>query len=358
MSDRRRFTRKSGGLTSTPINDGWALDLDSRDPAIPNLPLETPAAAPESLLFLSFYKPRTWTKSNVWNDNWTRTTGYSFWIEQVAVGDIAGTAAITFTESGTLVGTGALAGSAALLFGAGSSTLVGSGALAGSSALTFAAGSSTLTASGTLAGSAALVFGAGSSTLTGSGALAGSSALAFDVTGSAVSGAIAGTLTLTFGGNGVLTGAGALAGTAGLTFDLSAALTGSGALAGASALAFDAAGDLTNDAAGAITGTAALAFDGSGTLVNIGVAPEPPSVSDALIGALEKRKRQRAQVGVLAGVARMRFEARATIRYQSQQVTDMFVAVAMAQHEPLASLDPARRKRNQKRAVMAALMFD
>lgn len=45
MSDQRRFTRKSGGLTSTPINDGWAIDRDSRDPSIPNLPLETPAAA-------------------------------------------------------------------------------------------------------------------------------------------------------------------------------------------------------------------------------------------------------------------------------------------------------------------------
>lgn len=27
-----------------PIQDGWALDIDSRDPSIPNLPLETPAA--------------------------------------------------------------------------------------------------------------------------------------------------------------------------------------------------------------------------------------------------------------------------------------------------------------------------
>ncbi len=29
-----------------PIQDGWAIDLDSRDPSIPNLPLETPEAAP------------------------------------------------------------------------------------------------------------------------------------------------------------------------------------------------------------------------------------------------------------------------------------------------------------------------
>lgn len=43
MSDQRRIIWKSGGLTSTPINDGWAIDLDSRDPEIPNLPLESPA---------------------------------------------------------------------------------------------------------------------------------------------------------------------------------------------------------------------------------------------------------------------------------------------------------------------------
>lgn len=45
MSDQRRFRWKSGRLTSAPIQDGWAIDLDSRDPSIPNLPLESPAAA-------------------------------------------------------------------------------------------------------------------------------------------------------------------------------------------------------------------------------------------------------------------------------------------------------------------------
>lgn len=34
-----------------PIQDGWALDLDSRDPSIPNLPLETPAAVSGSAPF-------------------------------------------------------------------------------------------------------------------------------------------------------------------------------------------------------------------------------------------------------------------------------------------------------------------
>lgn len=44
MSDRFRLRWKSGRLVSSPIADGWAIDLDSRDPAIPNLPLETPAS--------------------------------------------------------------------------------------------------------------------------------------------------------------------------------------------------------------------------------------------------------------------------------------------------------------------------
>ena len=44
MSDRRRFQWRSGRLPSSPISDGWALTLTERDPQIPNLPLESPAA--------------------------------------------------------------------------------------------------------------------------------------------------------------------------------------------------------------------------------------------------------------------------------------------------------------------------
>jgi hypothetical protein len=40
VSDQRRFKWRSGRLASTPINDGWALTLTLRDPAVPNLPLE------------------------------------------------------------------------------------------------------------------------------------------------------------------------------------------------------------------------------------------------------------------------------------------------------------------------------
>lgn len=50
MSDRRRFNWKSGRLATSPIADGWAIDLDSRDPQIPNLPLESPTAGGQSVL--------------------------------------------------------------------------------------------------------------------------------------------------------------------------------------------------------------------------------------------------------------------------------------------------------------------
>lgn len=46
MSDRRWFTWRSGRLSATPISQGWAPTLTARDPSIPNLPLESPAAAP------------------------------------------------------------------------------------------------------------------------------------------------------------------------------------------------------------------------------------------------------------------------------------------------------------------------
>jgi len=43
MSDQRRFRRKSGRLASGPIQDFWQIARTTQDPAIPNLPLETPA---------------------------------------------------------------------------------------------------------------------------------------------------------------------------------------------------------------------------------------------------------------------------------------------------------------------------
>jgi hypothetical protein len=45
VSDQRRFGWRSGGLTGSPISGFWAITLDTKDPQIPNLPLETPATS-------------------------------------------------------------------------------------------------------------------------------------------------------------------------------------------------------------------------------------------------------------------------------------------------------------------------
>jgi len=188
-----------------------------------------------------------------------------------ASGAITGTAALTFgAGSSTLTGTGTLAGTAALTFGAGSSTLTGTASLSGSSNLVFS-NTGTITGAGALAGTSALAF-AGSATLLGTGALAGSSDITFtptgDLTNAGGASQITGTAALTFTGSATLTGTGALAGTASLSFSNTGTLTGTGALAGTSALTSAGSGTLTGT--GALSGTVALAFDGTGVLGGLG----------------------------------------------------------------------------------------
>lgn len=196
-----------------------------------------------------------------------------------AGGAIAGTAALTFgAGSSTLIGSGALTGSSALAFAEGSSTPVGSGTLAGAAAIVFGAGSSTLVGAGALAGSAALVFGEGSSTLTGAGPLAGTAALVFGEGSSTLTGAgaLAGSTAIVFTPSGTLDqpAAGALAGSAAITFTVTGTLTGSGALAGSAAIVITPTGTLSQP--GAIAGVAAFAFAVTGTMVDGG----PPAASD------------------------------------------------------------------------------
>lgn len=103
------------------------------------------------------------------------------WEFQSAGGAIAGTAALTFGQSGTLNGTGVLAGSSALTF-AQTGALVGTGALAGTAALIFGQSGTLTPPAGALAGQATLTFGQ-SGTLTASGVLAGTVALTFSASG-------------------------------------------------------------------------------------------------------------------------------------------------------------------------------
>jgi hypothetical protein len=197
-----------------------------------------------------------------------------------ATGALAGSAALAFSAgSSTLSASGALTGSAALAFSAGSSALTATGALAGSAALAFAAGSSTVAATGALAGASALGFTAGSSTLAGAGALAASSAVTFTLSGALendVAGSMSGASAITITPTGTLTGAGALAGASANVFGAgSSAAAGTGALIGSADILFTVAGVLDGLLAGAVDGSAAIMITPTGAL----------TASGALVGA-------------------------------------------------------------------------
>lgn len=147
------------------------------------------------------------------------------------------------------------------------------GAISGSSAMVFGAGSSTLTGAGALAGPAALIFGAGTSTLTGAGALAGSSALTFTPAGAlAGAGSLAGAAAMLFGGTGALAGTGALVGSGALVFTPSGTLNvPAGDISGTADMLLSASGALAG--AGALAGTAALAFSAQATADQPAPAP-------------------------------------------------------------------------------------
>lgn len=170
-----------------------------------------------------------------------------------------------------------------------------SSALAGTATLTFGE-TGALLGAGALAATATLTFGS-SATLNGAGGLAGTSALNFSATGTAaLAGAMAGTSTLSFGTTGLLAGAGALTATSALTFASTAVLQGSGVLAGTSALLIGASGTLSAagggtasliiDASGALSATgtlaglAALLMSASGTLIDANAAPIPAGGSN------------------------------------------------------------------------------
>ncbi len=190
-----------------------------------------------------------------------------------AAGAISGSAALAFAAgSSTLTGAGVLSGSAAIVTGEGSSTLAGSGVLAGSSALTFTP-EATGQLIGALAGSADIVT-ASTGTMLGAGALLGSGDLLFGSGSSAMEGAgvLAGTAAISFGaGSSTLTGSGTLTGTAAVTFaDGSSALTGAGSLVGSSAAVFTPEATLTGAAPEALVGTSVITITSVGTLTGAG----------------------------------------------------------------------------------------
>jgi hypothetical protein len=201
-------------------------------------------------------------------------------------GALSGTATLTFAQSGALLGTGALSGTAALTFSQ-SGTLTGTGALSGSTTLTFAATGTLDQPTGDISGTSALTFGQ-SGTLTGLGTLSGTAALTFGQSGALTGfGALSGSTALSFGQSGTLTGTGTLTATAALTFGQTGALTATGTLAGSSSLTFGATGTL-DQPTGAASGTATLTFSASGTLTATGALSGSATLTFAATGTMNQ----------------------------------------------------------------------
>lgn len=152
-------------------------------------------------------------------------------------GVLAGTSALTFSQTGALVGAGALAASIPLTFAITGSLDASAGALTGNTSLVLGQ-TGTLVGAGSLAGTTALTLGS-NTTLVGAGVLAGTSTLVFSQTGDLGSGGqLLGTSTLVFGQTGALTGVGAMAGTASLTLGGTSTIQAVGALIGTLPLLF------------------------------------------------------------------------------------------------------------------------
>ena len=170
-----------------------------------------------------------------WSPNktrgWPKQVRRSFGIgglepASAAPGAIAGVAAVTFTNTGTLVGSGALVGIAGITF-ANQGAITGAAPISGLAALDFT-NSATLVGSGALAGTAVQVF-TNMGTLLGTGNLVGTAPLIFvnqgDLTAIA-DGAISGTITIAFANSALIQGEGTLLGEAILTFVNSGTLSG------------------------------------------------------------------------------------------------------------------------------------
>lgn len=177
-------------------------------------------------------------------------------------GALAGTADLIFAGTNTLIGSGALAGAADMVFTPSATADSVAGGFSSWAALwPYGFGAS---AAGPITGTAALTF-SNTGTLTGSGALAGAADMVFTATATALlPGEITGTSPLSFTAAGVLSGSGALSGVSSAAFSNSGDLTGAGALAGSSAVAFTTAGVLADPVS--MTGVASMAFSNSATI--------------------------------------------------------------------------------------------
>lgn len=157
-------------------------------------------------------------------------------------GPIFGSAAVSFGQSGALIGTGALSGSDGIVFGQ-NATCVGAGSLAGACAAVFGQ-SATCVGAAAISGNGGIAFG---QSATCSGLLMAS-----------------GSCSATFGQSGTLRGIANAAGSCAILVGQSGSLLGVGRLAGSSAFALTCAG--SPSALVSASGTCSMLLSASGTL--------------------------------------------------------------------------------------------
>jgi hypothetical protein len=217
---------------------------------------------------------------------------------------ILGTAAITLTPTGTLLGAGAVTGAAAILITP-TGTLLGSGTLAGSTAMLFTPSGTTLGA-GALAGAAAILFTPlGGLSGLGSSALSGAVAVTITPTSTLLGSAVlSGSTALTLTPAAILGGSTPATGTISLTFTTAGATTGAGRLAGSVGVDLGVSG--TALGAGVLAGLSEINFSPAADLTGFrfaaGTAAMNFSPAATLIG-----------IGNLEGVAGVTFTPLATI---------------------------------------------
>lgn len=204
----------------------------------------------------------------------------------VTTGAIEGTAALSFTPTGEIMGAGELEGNTTVSFTP-IGEMTGNGKLEGSSALSFTPDGE-LKATGKLEGTAELIFTpigelegtgklegdtsltfANSGELKGSGKLDGDSTLSFTCIGELNGvGKIEGNTTLSFALDGEIKGYGKLEGDALLSFTNDGELAGTGKIEGDTTLTFTPVGELIGD--GKIEGTTSLNFISDGEIAGAG----------------------------------------------------------------------------------------
>lgn len=221
-----------------------------------------------------------------------------FAAETVTVGVLAGSSAIAFSASATVVGMGVISGSSAVSFAA-TGDAVGIGVIAGEASVTFAS-SATPTGTGVISASSSITL-AASATIEAVGVITGTGTVTFAAAGSISAPVeIEGTAGISFTGSGEITGVGVMAASSSITLSSAGEISGVGVMAGTAGITFTQSAEITG--LGTLEGTAAVVLGGSGELIGIG---ELAAESTITLGASATI----VGVGVVEGAATITFAA-------------------------------------------------